>query len=195
LPTTHPLAFSASIAFEQSYGGIDGDSASGAEMSCLLSALTGVPIRQEYAMTGAIDQHGHLQVVGAATEKIEGFFDICALLGLTGDQGVIVPRANVGDLMLREDVLEACAAGRFHVFPVERLTEALELLTCTPAGELDAAGAYPEGTLLNAAMARATEYWEMISGARGLAEEREPGEEESVQAGEEDEDEDIAASD
>lgn len=110
----HPLAFDASIAFEQSYGGIDGDSASGAEMCCLISALTGAPLRQDIAMTGAIDQVGHIQPIGAATEKIEGFFDACNDVGrLSGRQGVVIPKANVRDLMLREDVVEACATGRF----------------------------------------------------------------------------------
>jgi predicted ATP-dependent protease len=98
LRTDHPLAFSASIAFEQSYGGIDGDSASGAEMCCLLSALTGVPLRQDLAMTGAIDQMGHVQPIGAVSEKVEGFFAVCSDIGLTGTQGVVIPRANAGDL-------------------------------------------------------------------------------------------------
>src|SRR5690606_35582033 len=116
LRTEHPLAFSASIAFEQTYGGIDGDSASAAEMCCLLSALTGVPLRQDLALTGAIDQLGHVQAVGATSEKIEGFYDTCLDAGLSGTQGVIVPGVNVPDLMLREDVVEAVREGRFHVY-------------------------------------------------------------------------------
>ena len=164
LPTSHPLAFSASIAFEQSYGGIDGDSASGAEMCCLLSALTGVPIDQGFSMTGAIDQHGSLQAIGAATEKVEGFFDTCLLLGLTGTQGAIIPRANAGDLMLRPDIVEACREGRFHVHAVDHLTDALEILTGQEAGEPDGEGRYPEGTILALAVERATEYWGMVSG-------------------------------
>jgi ATP-dependent Lon protease len=159
LRTDHPLAFSASIAFEQSYGGIDGDSASGAEMCCLLSALTEVPLRQDLAMTGAIDQLGHIQPVGAVDEKIEGFFDICRDMGLTGTQGVIIPKANAGDLMLRHDVVEACQSGQFSVYAVETIHEALELFTGMSAARRDAEGNYPEGSLLALAFERSFEYW------------------------------------
>jgi len=163
LRSSHPLAFSASIAFEQSYGGIDGDSASGAEMCCLLSALTDVPLRQDLAMTGAIDQVGHIQPVGAVTEKIEGFFDTCQALGLTGTQGVIIPQANRGDLMLRPDVVTACEEERFHVYAVETIHQALEILTGRPAGHRDPHGQYPEHTLLRLAMDRARDYWRMAA--------------------------------
>jgi len=159
LQTDYPLAFTASIAFEQSYGGIDGDSASGAEICCLLSALTGVPIRQEIAMTGAIDQLGHILAVGAVNEKIEGFYDTCEDIGLTGGQGVIIPRANALDLMLRQDVVDACAAGQFRIYAVETVREALEILTGLPAGERDAKGAYPTGSLLGKAVEKARLYW------------------------------------
>ena len=163
LQTQHPLAFSASIAFEQSYGGIDGDSASGAEMCCLISSLTGLPLRQDLAMTGAIDQHGRILPIGAATEKVEGFFDACVDLGLTGTQGVILPRANVGDLMLRADVVEACAEGRFHVYAVETIQEALELFTGVEAGTRDPGGEYEPGTVLALAVDRAFEFWALAS--------------------------------
>lgn len=163
LRTDHPLVFDASIAFEQSYGGIDGDSASGAEICCLLSALTEIPLRQDLAITGAIDQVGHILAIGAVNEKIEGFFDTCRDLGLTGTQGVIIPAANAGDLMLREDVVEACDAGRFHVYAVNTVQEALECLTLMPAGERDADGAYPVGTILGAALVRAWVYWLKVS--------------------------------
>lgn len=163
LRPSHPLAFSASIAFEQSYGGIDGDSASGAEMCCLLSALTDVPLRQDLAMTGAIDQLGHIEPIGAASNKIEGFFDTCQDAGLTGTQGVLIPRANLGDLMLRHDVVAACEAGRFHVYAVETIQQALELLTGRAAGTRDAEGHYPEHTLLRLATERAYAYWQMVS--------------------------------
>ena len=159
LQTDHPLAFSASVAFEQSYGGIDGDSASGAEICCLLSALTGIPINQGFAMTGAIDQKGHLQAIGGVNEKIEGFFETCRDLGLTGNQGVIIPKTNAGDLMLRQDVVDACGRGDFKVYAVSTIQEALEVLTGMPAGKRDAGGEYPEGTLLAAAVDRAREYW------------------------------------
>jgi len=161
----HPLSFTASLAFEQSYGGIDGDSASGAETCCLLSALTGVPLDQGVAMTGAIDQFGHIQPIGAATEKIEGFFDTCVDAGLTGEQGVIVPRANVKDLMLRHDVVEACEAGRFHVWAVGAIGEALEVFTGVRAGEADAHGRYPDGTLFALAIDQAGEYWRQARAA------------------------------
>ena len=161
LRTQHPLAFSASIAFEQSYGGIDGDSASGAEMCCLMSALTEVPLRQDLAMTGAIDQHGKILPIGAATEKIEGFYDVCAAIGLTGTQGVIIPKTNVANLMLREDLVESCAAGRFHVYAVDTIHEALEIFTGLPTGERNEDGDYPEGSLLHTAVERAFDYWSL----------------------------------
>jgi ATP-dependent Lon protease len=160
LQTDHPLAFSASIAFEQSYGGIDGDSASGAEICCLISALTGVPIRQGIAMTGAIDQHGHIQAIGGVNEKIEGFFDACKALGLSQGQGVLIPRSNAGDLMLRDDVVDACRDGGFTVYAVSNVREALEVLTGMPAGEADESGKYPEGSLLGLAQQRAKEFWQ-----------------------------------
>jgi ATP-dependent Lon protease len=158
LHTSHPLAFSASLAFEQNYGGIDGDSASGAEVCCLLSALTDIPIKQSLAMTGVIDQLGHLEAIGGVNEKIEGFFDACNYCGLAGEQGVIIPKANAGDLMLREDVVAACERGAFHVYAVDTIHGALELLTGVPAGER-VNGHYPEGTLLDKAVERAEAYW------------------------------------
>lgn len=159
LRTEHPMAFSASIAFEQSYGGIDGDSASGAEICCLLSALTGAPIDQGLAMTGAIDQHGRIQAIGGVNEKIEGFFDACKAMGLTGRQGVLIPSSNAGDLMLREDVVAACTEGRFTIYAVATVQQALEVLTGKPAGEADEHGRYPDGSLLKQAQEKAAEYW------------------------------------
>lgn len=159
LDTDHPLAFSASLTFEQSYGGIDGDSASAAQTCCLLSALTGIPLRQDIAITGAIDQHGRIQAIGGVNEKIEGFYDACVALGLAGTGGVIIPAANAGDLMLRHDVVEAAASGQFHVWPVETVHAALELLTGQLIGALDADGVYPEGSLLALAQQRAFEFW------------------------------------
>ena len=169
LRTLHPLAFDASVAFEQSYGEIDGDSASGAEICCLLSALTEVPIRQDLAMTGAIDQLGHVLAVGAVNEKIEGFFDVCQHRGLSGTQGVVIPRVNASDLMLREDVVESCASNRFHVYAVDTVHEAIECLTGVPAGQRDAEGWYPEDTLLGLALKRAWMYWLKASQQLGTA--------------------------
>ena len=159
LHAEHPLAFSASLAFEQSYGGIDGDSASCAEICCLLSGLTGIPIRQGIAITGAIDQAGNVEAIGGVNEKIEGFFDTCRDMGLTGEQGVVVPKSNAGELMLRADVVEACREGRFHVWAVERVEEAIEVLTGVPAGKVDEEGEYPDDTILGAARQKAREYW------------------------------------
>jgi ATP-dependent Lon protease len=130
----HPLSLSASLAFEQSYGWIDGDSASSAELYCLLSSLADVPIRQEIAVTGSVNQHGEVQVIGGVNEKIEGFFDVCRIKGLTGTQGVCVPRGNVPNLILRRDVIEAVEKGEFHIWAVETIDEGLELLTGVPAG-------------------------------------------------------------
>lgn len=158
LKTDHPLAFSASLAFEQSYGGIDGDSASGAEMVCLLSALTGIPIKQSFSMTGAIDQHGHIEAIGGVNEKIEGFFDACNHFGLTGEQGCVIPKSNAGDLMLRKDVVDACEQGLFHVYAVETIQEALQILTGHEAGEF-VDGKYTQGSLLAVAVEEAHQYW------------------------------------
>jgi ATP-dependent Lon protease len=166
LRSEHALAFSASIAFEQSYGGIDGDSASGAEFCCLVSALTGTPLRQGIAMTGAIDQHGHLQAIGGVNEKVDGFFDACHGLGLTGEQGVIIPAANAGDLMLRQDVVEACKDGQFHVYAVKTISEALEILTGGPVGDPLAKTDYPSGSLFDLAQQRAYAFFRKSTGAQ-----------------------------
>jgi predicted ATP-dependent protease len=159
LRTEHPLAFHASVAFEQSYGGIDGDSASAAEICCLISALTDISLRQGLAITGAIDQLGNILAIGAANEKIEGFFDTCRAIGLTGRQGVIIPQANARDLMLRDEVVDACLARQFHVYAVDRVHEALELLTGVQAGDRDVEGNYPVDSILGVAVTRAFEYW------------------------------------
>jgi lon-related putative ATP-dependent protease len=143
----HPLSLSASLVFEQSYGEVDGDSASMAELCALLSALAGVPIRQSLAITGSINQHGQVQPIGGVNEKIEGFFDICHARGLTGSQGVLIPTSNVQHLMLRQDVVDAAEAGEFHIYPVATVDQALELLTGIPCGERDAQGRFPEGSI------------------------------------------------
>ncbi|MCC6878568.1 MAG: AAA family ATPase [Rhodocyclaceae bacterium] len=142
-----PLSLSASLVFEQSYGPVEGDSASLAELCALLSALAAVPIRQSLAITGSVNQYGRVQPIGGVNEKIEGFFDICQARGLTGEQGVIIPQSNVKHLMLREDVVAACAAGKFAVHAVEEVDQAIALLTGVPAGEPDAQGLVPEGTI------------------------------------------------
>ena len=142
-----PLSLSASLAFEQTYGEVEGDSASSAELYALLSALAEAPIKQSLAVTGSVNQHGGIQAIGGVNEKIEGFFDVCRARGLTGDQGVLIPAANVKHLMLRHDVVEACAEGKFHVYPVRTVDEGIELLTGLPAGERDAEGLFPDNTI------------------------------------------------
>lgn len=142
-----PLSLSASLVIEQSYGPVEGDSASLAELCALLSALSGMPIRQSLAVTGSVNQHGVVQPIGTVNEKIEGFFDICRGRGLTGDQGVLIPAGNTKNLMLREDVVAAAAAGEFHVYGVNTVDQAVEILTGTAAGEPDAEGAYPAGSI------------------------------------------------
>jgi lon-related putative ATP-dependent protease len=142
-----PLSLSASLVFEQSYGGVEGDSASSAELYALLSAIAEVPLRQDLAVTGSVNQHGRVQAIGGVNEKIEGFFDVCKARGLTGEQGVLIPASNVKHLMLRQDVVEAASAGQFRVYPVETIDQGIELLTGLEAGEPDAQGNYPEGTI------------------------------------------------
>jgi predicted ATP-dependent protease len=138
---------SASLTFEQTYGEVEGDSASSAELYALLSALAEAPIRQSLAVTGSVNQHGEIQPIGGINEKVEGFFDVCKARGLTGDQGVLLPATNVRHLMLRDDVIEACAQGKFHLYPVTRIDEGMALLTGIPAGERDAEGHFPEGSI------------------------------------------------
>jgi predicted ATP-dependent protease len=134
-----PLSFAATLVFEQSYGGVEGDSASAAELCVLQSALASLPLRQDLAITGSVDQHGRLQVIGGVNEKIEGFFDLCAARGLTGRQGVIIPQGNIKHLMLHRDVVAAVADGRFHVYAVEHAEQAMELLTGLAADTVNGA--------------------------------------------------------
>ena len=142
-----PISVHATLSFEQSYGEVDGDSASVAEVCALFSSLAEVPLRQDLAMTGSVDQLGNVQPIGGVNEKIAGFYDVCRERGLTGTQGVLVPRGNVADLMLSAEVVESCRAEQFHVYAIERIEEALELLTGTPVGEHTPEHGYPEGTL------------------------------------------------
>jgi lon-related putative ATP-dependent protease len=142
-----PLGLSATITFEQSYGIVDGDSASGAELMALLSVLADAPIFQGIAVTGSVSQKGEIQPIGGVNEKIEGFFEVCREKGLTGKQGVIIPQANVKDLMLKTKVVEAVRKGQFHVFPISRVEEGLEILTGEKAGTIKKDGTYPKNTL------------------------------------------------
>ena len=142
-----PLSLAASLVFEQSYGGVEGDSASSAELYALLSALAEAPLSQSLAVTGSVNQHGEVQAIGGVNDKIEGFFDICRARGLTGDQGVLIPASNVKNLMLRREVVEAAAAGRFQIYPVENIDQGIEILTGVPAGQRDAGGQFPAGSI------------------------------------------------
>jgi len=142
-----PLSLAASICFEQSYSGVDGDSASSTEIYALASALSGLPLRQDIAVTGSINQQGDIQAIGGVNEKIEGFYDVCRIKGLTGTQGVMMPESNVEDLMLREDVLEAVAAGKFHVWPVAKIEQGIEILTGSTAGKKKDDGKFEPGTV------------------------------------------------
>jgi lon-related putative ATP-dependent protease len=142
-----PLSLSASLVFEQSYGVVEGDSASVGELCALVSALAAIPIKQSLAITGSVNQHGEVQAIGGVNEKIEGFFDVCAARGLTGEQGVIIPAANVKHLMLRKDVVQAAVEGAFHVYAIQTADEAISLLTGLAAGEPDGRGQYPAGSV------------------------------------------------
>jgi predicted ATP-dependent protease len=142
-----PLSLAASICFEQSYSGVDGDSASSTEIYALASALSGLPLRQDIAVTGSINQQGAIQAIGGVNEKIEGFFDVCRIKGLTGTQGVMMPESNVEDLMLREDILEAVAAGKFHIWPVAQVEQGIEILTQKAAGTKSGDGKFEPGTV------------------------------------------------
>ncbi len=142
-----PLSFRSSIGFEQTYDEVDGDSASSAELYSMLSSLAGVPIHQSIAVTGSVNQLGEIQAIGGATYKIEGFFGVCKAKGLTGRQGVIIPRDNIRNLVLREDVIQAVRDGKFTVYAVDTVDQGIEILTGMPAGDPDASGRYPEGTL------------------------------------------------
>jgi lon-related putative ATP-dependent protease len=143
----YPLSLSASICFEQSYGGIDGDSASSTELYALLSVLAGVPIRQDLAVTGSVNQRGQVQAIGGVNHKVEGFFRLCRQRGLTGDQGVLVPASNRHHLQLEHEVLDAVEEGSFHIYPVSTIDEGIELLTGMEAGQRQEGGEYPEDTI------------------------------------------------
>ncbi|UCG62195.1 MAG: AAA family ATPase [Candidatus Zixiibacteriota bacterium] len=143
-----PLAISASISFEQSYVGVDGDSASSTEIYAILSSISGIPIKQNIAVTGSVNQKGEIQPIGGVNEKIEGFFDVCKSRGLTGDQGVVIPQQNVSDLMLRRDVIEAVKTRKFHIYPVKTVEQGVEILTGIPAGRRMASGKFTASTVM-----------------------------------------------
>jgi lon-related putative ATP-dependent protease len=142
-----PLSLTARLVFEQTYSGVEGDSASSTELYCLLSALSGKPIKQYLAVTGSVNQKGEVQAIGGVNEKIEGYYEVCKAIGLTGKQGVVIPKSNVKNLMLKEEVVDTIREGRFHIYPVETIEEGIEVLTGVKAGQKTPDGTYPEGTI------------------------------------------------
>jgi lon-related putative ATP-dependent protease len=158
--TDQPLSLSASLVFEQSYSGVEGDSASSAELYALLSASGQIPIKQSLAVTGSVNQHGQVQPIGGVNEKIEGFFDTCKVRGLTGEQGVLIPASNVKHLMLRQDVIQAVREGQFHIYPVETIDEGIEILTGVSVGKPDDEGKYPSESVNGRVYARLVELAE-----------------------------------
>lgn len=176
-----PLSLSATLVFEQSYGGVDGDSASSTELYALLSAISGLPLRQSLAVTGSVNQYGQVQAIGGANEKIEGFFDLCRARGLTGDQGVLIPATNVKHLMLRHDVVEAVRAGRFHIYAVRTIDEGIELLTGVEAGEAGDDGQFPPDSVNGSVARRMQELAERrLAFARAASSPETPGPEVST---------------
>ena len=177
---TKPIAMQATIAFEQLYEEVEGDSASSTELYALLSALSGLPIRQGIAVTGSVDQFGRIQPVGGANRKIEGFYEVCKALCFTGEQGVVIPRSNLRHLMLRQEVVEAVRKGRFNVWAVEAVDQGIEILTGVPAGEELPGGAYPEGSVHHLVAKRLAEFaeaareFEAREGLSARAPEKEP---------------------
>jgi predicted ATP-dependent protease len=143
----HPLSLSASLCFEQSYEGVEGDSASSTELYALLSSLSDIPLKQNIAVTGSVNQKGEIQPIGGVNQKIEGFFQICCAKGINGDQGVVIPKANLRNLMLRPEVTEAVKEGKFHIYAVSTVDEGIEVLTGVPAGKRGKDGKYPAGTI------------------------------------------------
>ena len=161
-----PLSFGASLVFEQTYEPIEGDSASLAELFALLSALSGIPIRQDLAVTGSIDQQGIIQPVGGINDKVEAFFDLCSAKGLTGTQGALIPKTNRDAVMLRQDVVAAIEAGKFHLYEVATVEDGVALITGTPAGDHGSEGAYAEGTVFHAIDRRLDQFHQAMRAFR-----------------------------
>src|SRR5690625_6979598 len=155
---THPLTLTAHLAFEQSYGGVDGDSASSTELYALLSSLAEVPIDQGIAVTGSVNQKGEIQPIGGVNEKVEGFYEVCKNKGLTGEQGVMIPHQNVKNLMLNDEVISAVEAGKFHIYAVKTIEEGIEILTGARAGTKDESGTYTENSIFKKVADKLDEY-------------------------------------
>ncbi len=161
-----PFSLSASLAFEQSYSGVEGDSASSTEVYAILSSLSNLPLRQDIAVTGSLNQRGEIQPIGGVNEKIEGFYEVCKAKGLTGSQGVIIPHQNVANLMLREEVVKAVEEGTFHIYPVKTIDEGIEILTEVKAGKMKKDGTFEEGTvnfLVDQELGRLAKSWKTFA--------------------------------
>jgi predicted ATP-dependent protease len=159
-----PVSISANIAIEQSYGHIDGDSASMAELCALISAIAQLPIDQSIAITGSINQHGEVQSIGGANEKIEGFYQLCKDKGLTGSQGVIIPKTNVVNLMLSADVIDAVRDGQFNIYAVEDIDQAIEILMGLNAGIMNSTGRYPRKSIHAMVLEKLSDFSELLNG-------------------------------
>jgi lon-related putative ATP-dependent protease len=181
----YPLTLSASVAFEQSYSGVDGDSASSTELYGLLSALSDLPLRQDIAVTGSVNQKGEVQAIGGVNQKVEGFYDVCRVQGLTGNQGVMIPASNVDDLMLRKDVVQAVRDGKFHMYAIDDIKQGIEILTGVAAGERNEEGKFPSESVFGKVQARLEE---MARSARDFMKKKdeEEGEEKSEEETEDD---------
>jgi predicted ATP-dependent protease len=155
-----PLSLTARITFEQTYGGIEGDSASSTELYCLLSALAEVPLKQGIAVTGSVDQHGSIQPIGGVNEKIEGFFEYCRVRGLSGDQGVIIPQQNVKNLMLSHEVIDAVLSGRFRIWAVSTIEEGFSILSDDAPGEMNEKGEYTPGSVYSKVYSKLEAWYE-----------------------------------
>ncbi|MEW6586907.1 MAG: ATP-binding protein [Nitrospirota bacterium] len=180
-----PISLSASITFEQLYGLIEGDSASCAELYALLSSISGVPLKQSVAVTGSMDQNGDVQPVGGINEKVEGFFDLCRIVGLDGSHGVIIPKRNVKNLMVKSEVVEAVREGKFAIYPIDKVDEGLEIMTDMPVGELQPDGTYPEGTVNLLVVKRLVEISEALEKKKEKEKEEEKEEKEKTKEQEE----------
>jgi lon-related putative ATP-dependent protease len=165
----YPLSLTISIAFEQSYAGVDGDSASSAELFAVISSLSGVPLKQGVAVTGSVNQKGRIQSIGGVNQKIEGFFEVCQFKGFTGDQGVVIPAGNVQNLMLKRAVVEAVREGRFHIYPIQTAAEGIAILTGMPAGEPNRFGNYPATTVYGRAQKKLKQFFDRTQKQRNMA--------------------------
>jgi predicted ATP-dependent protease len=167
-----PLSLTCRVVFEQSYSGVEGDSASSTELYAILSSLSGLPLKQGIAVTGSVNQKGMVQAIGGVNEKIEGFFEICKAKGMHGDLGVLIPASNVPNLMLKEEVVEAAREGKFHLWAVRSIDEGIEVLTGVSAGERQKDGRFPEGTVnyaVDKRLRELSETWKKFSAAEGEA--------------------------